>query len=507
MNQTHPVIVIGGGLAGLSAAVHLAEAGCQPLLLEAAPRLGGRVAGGETVTLEHGGQPWHFTAEHGIHGLWGQYHNLRALLARCAPEHLLVPAYREDWLHADGSRVRRAEAGSVVRRSIFPAPFHYLGLLARPSFLAMLTPADLIGLPRVVGSLYLALAYDPLGETTPLAGRTVAELFTAWPPRLRAFLTALMRSGLADQPDQVPLSGFLAFLRFYTLLRRDAWAFSYFPADSGTALIAPLAAAITAHGGTIRTNADVGQVKWEETGWRVQWAESTTAYSAAARHLIVALDAPAAQRLFSRSPTTAAHAAELHWPTGLATGVVRLWFDRAPAQGAESGICSGEFTIDNFFWLHQFQTDVADWHRVTGGSLVEAHIYGPPAVLELPDATLLARAISDIQRAYPELRGHLIHQTLQRNQASHTRFGAGSAANQLAVASPWPQLSCCGDWIAHPHPALFLERATVTGIAAAAEACATLDRPAPSIIPASPPEAPARALERALRRVRKRVRG
>jgi isorenieratene synthase len=499
-------LVVGGGLAGLTAALHLAEAGYTPLLLEAAPRLGGRVAGGATVSMSHAGQTWQFTAEHGIHGLWGQYRNLRAMLSRHAVAPDLVPARREDWLHAADDRVRRAEAGSAVRRSPIPAPFHYLGLLARPSFLAMLTPADLIGLPRVVGSLYLALAYDPLMEPTPLAGRTVAELFTAWPPRLRAFLTALMRSGLADHPEDVPLGGFLAFLRFYTLLRRDAWAFSYFPADSGTALIAPLAAAITTHGGTIRTTAHVEQLTRETDGWRVGWRAGDRSHQASARQVIVALDPPAAKQLFRNSPMPEPAAHTLDWPAGLATGVVRLWFSRAPASGAESGICSGAFTIDNFFWLQRFQADVAAWHAATDGSLVETHIYGPPDVLALPDAALLARAINDIQRAYPELRGALIHQTIQRNPPTHTRFGAGAGSNQLAVASPWPGVSCCGDWIAYPHPALFLERATVTGIAAAARAVSALGGEPPAILPALPPEAPARALERALRNVRKWVR-
>jgi isorenieratene synthase len=134
--------------------------------------------------------------------------------------------------------------------------------------------------------------------------------------------------------------------------------------------------------------------------------------------------------------------------------------------------------------------------------VVEAHIYGPPEVLAQPDAALIARAAADIQRAHPDLRGALIHQTIRRNPPSHTRFGAGSGPRHLAVASPWPGISCCGDWVAYPHPALFLERACVTGVAAAARALEALGLPAPTVIPATPPEPLARALEQALRRVR-----
>jgi isorenieratene synthase len=498
-----PVIIIGGGLAGLAAAHTLAERGLSPLLLEAAPRLGGRIAGAETVTVEHAGRSWAFPAEHGIHGVWGQYRNLRALLGRVGLLDSLVPAKREEWLHGEGGRVLRAEAGSAVRRGWLPAPFHYLALLVRPRFLAMLTPADLIGLPRVAGSLYLALAYDPLMEATPLGERTLVGLFERWPPRLRAFIAALMRSGLAAHPEDVPLAGFLAFLRFYTLLRRDAWAFAYLPDDADAALIAPLASAIEGGGGALRTSARVTALERAGEGWRVRWREGDADHEASARHLILAADAPAARALLTACPDTAAEGAQLAFPRGLETGIVRLWFARAPRSGAESGICSGELAVDNFFWLHQFQRGAAAWHAETGGAVVEAHIYGPPEVLALPDAALIARAAADMQRAYPELRGQLIHQSLRRNAPTHTRFGVGAGPQHLGVISPWPGLSCCGDWVRFAHPALFLERATVTGVAAANEALRALGREPAPILDALPPEAPARVLEGWMRGVRR----
>ncbi len=118
---------------------------------------------------------------------------------------------------------------------------------------------------------------------------------------------------------------------------------------------------------------------------------------------------------------------------------------------------------------------------------MEAHIYGPPEVLALPDTAVLALAVSDILQAYPELRGHLLHTTVQRNPATHTRFETGADARYPGVESPWPAIGMCGDWLRYPHPALFLERACITGIAAADRASQALGGAPCPIVPARPP--------------------
>ena len=59
MAETYDVVVIGGGVAGLTAALHLAERGLKPLLLEADERVGGRLSGKSPVTIGE----WTFPTE------------------------------------------------------------------------------------------------------------------------------------------------------------------------------------------------------------------------------------------------------------------------------------------------------------------------------------------------------------------------------------------------------------------------------------------------------------
>jgi isorenieratene synthase len=167
---------------------------------------------------------------------------------------------------------------------------------------------------------------------------------------------------------------------------------------------------------------------------------------------------------------------------------------------------SGDFIMDNFFWLHRIQDAYIRWHRATGGSAVEVHIYGPPMILEEPDAVLLARAIVDVQSAFPELKGRQIRQVLRRNEPTHTLFGLGPADRHLGIETPWPGLLCCGDWVRHPSPAFFMERACVTGIDAANAVLRSRDLSTWPLLDYAPPEPLVGFMERLMLRGRRAMR-
>jgi isorenieratene synthase len=181
----------------------------------------------------------------------------------------------------------------------------------------------------------------------------------------------------------------------------------------------------------------------------------------------MAVDAPAAKQLLINSEPTAEIANRLWFPLGVPTAVIRFWFKTQSKPIAEAGIFSGDFVMDNFFWLHRLHPAYQAWSQAGGGSAIEMHIYGPPELLAQPDATLLAQVLIDTYRAFPELRGQLLHSALLHNEATHTLFSVGDPAEHLAIETPWPGLYACGDWVYHPAPALYLERATTTGIGAA----------------------------------------
>ena len=467
------VIVIGAGVAGLTAALHLAERGLRPVVLEADPRYpGGRLSAKDPVELDDAaGRRWVFPGEHGVHGIWSGYMNLQAMLVRHRIRPMLVPAQEEDWFYRRGASIKKAAIGSAIRESWVPAPFHYLNLFLRPSFLASIGPGDWLSLFGVWAGLVFALGIDPLREDQPLEGMTMHDIVGRWSPAVRSLFIGLARNGFAGQPDEIPLSGFLAFLRFYTVLRRDSWAFSYLPGDGGSKVIDPLVERLEALGGRVLLGARVKALETDplpppasDHSWRVILQDGRELSS---RQVVLAVDANAARALLESSPATAQAAKDLYFPRGSTTGVARIWFDGKPAVTSEGGIFCGDFVYDNFFWLDRIYEPFVRWSKATGGSAIEIHLYGPPAIFDEPDAALLARAINEVQAVFPELRGKRRYASFQRNTTAHTLFGLGPAHRHLGIQTPWPGLLCCGDWVRLREPALFLERACVTGIAAA----------------------------------------
>jgi predicted NAD/FAD-dependent oxidoreductase len=121
------VAVIGGGLAGITAAIALAEAGAAVTLLEARPRLGGA-----TCSFTRDG----LVVDTGQHVFLGCCTAYRGLLDRLGMTAHAPLQHRFDVTvlgPGPGGRVRRGQ----LRRTALPGPLHLLPALARYPFLSL----------------------------------------------------------------------------------------------------------------------------------------------------------------------------------------------------------------------------------------------------------------------------------------------------------------------------------------------------------------------------------
>jgi isorenieratene synthase len=233
--------------------------------------------------------------------------------------------------------------------------------------------------------------------------------------------------------------------------------------------------------------------------WIAHWERDGLPDSDSAPFIVLASDSPAAESVIKNSFPSE----KFFFPHGLGHAVLRLWFDIKPQKIPEAGMFSGDFVMHNFFWLDQIYDEYKEWNQETGGSCIEVHVYGPRVTLAQPDALLITNVITDIYRAYPELKGHLIQSSLQRNTDSHTLPALGTRGTHLGIETPWENLFCAGDWVRHEVPAFFLERACVTGLEAANQILRSKNMEPCDVKHYPPPEPMAAWIEHLMMRGRK----
>lgn len=146
------VVVIGGGLAGIAAALDCAQAGANVTLLEARGRLGGAAYSYERDGL---------TVDNGQHVFLRCCVQYQELLERIGASHLVrIQSRLEVPVIAPGARRSR------LKRNALPAPLHLAGSLLRYPFVG---PRELLSLAWAMRSLSALDVDDPANDERPFA--------------------------------------------------------------------------------------------------------------------------------------------------------------------------------------------------------------------------------------------------------------------------------------------------------------------------------------------------
>jgi squalene-associated FAD-dependent desaturase len=179
------VIVIGGGLAGLAAAVALAEAGWQVRLFEQRPFLGGRATSYVLPSGEHVDNCQHVTL--------GCCTNLEDFYRRVGSSNKIK--YFDELIFLD-PQGRRGE----MRAGVLPAPFHMTGSFAT---FAPLTFADKFSIARAMLAILRAKGHTKdLDESPAISMQTWLERRKQTKGAIERFWRVVLVSALDEELDR-----------------------------------------------------------------------------------------------------------------------------------------------------------------------------------------------------------------------------------------------------------------------------------------------------------------
>lgn len=451
--QAPHTAVVGGGIAGLAAAVLLAERGVRVTLYEKGDSLGGRLAGWP-VELADGSRA---TMSRGFHAFFRQYYNLRALLRRTDPGlHGLagLPDYP--------LRHRRGGEDSFARVPRTP-PLSALGFVARsPSFgwgdLVRMNPRAALPLLDVsVPGVYRTL--DDISAADFLA----AIRFPAAAQHL-AF-EVFSRSFFAD-PALLSAAELALMFHIYFLGSSEGLLFDVPREPFPQALWEPLGRHLARLGAEIRTGTAVdGVVPAGPRGYQVHAAGRTEPCDA----VVLATDIPGLQRIAAASPQLVGD----EWRAGIARLrtappflVSRLWLDR-PVRADRPGFLgtSGYGDLDNVSVLDRWEGEAHRWALRTGGSVLELHAY---AVDPGQDRTAVQRRLTgQLHGVYGETRGARVVDVRHAWRQDCPLFAVGGHRDRPTVRTPDPRLVLAGDMVRTGLPVALMERAATSGFLAA----------------------------------------
>lgn len=416
-----PAVVIGGGLAGIAAALRLADAGRDVVLLEARPRLGGAA-----FSFRRGAM----SIDNGQHVFLRCCDSYRWLLRRLGAEDQVVLQRRLDIpvLGPDGRSARLSRLPGV------PAPVHLSGALAR---YGLLSPSDRLRAVRGALALRRLDPADPrldartLGDFLRRHGQNTATIGALW--------AIIATATLNLSPDEASLA--LAAKVFRTGLLDHAGA-----ADVGYPNV-PLGELHAVAAGRALDAAGVEVL----LGHRVQSVEPGATVRAHGRsgartwHAdTVVLAVPPSAALASTpalAQTNAARAAAL----GSAPIVnVHVVYDRTVTELPFAAAV--ESPVQWFF-------DRTSTSGLGRGQYLAVTVSAADAIVDVPSQTLIRRFVAELARLLPAAgRAEVLDAFVTRERRATFRQAAGTAMLRPGCRSGVEGVWLAGSWTATGWP-------------------------------------------------------
>lgn len=256
MDESKPVIIVGGGWAGLAAAVKLSSQGIPVTLLESAKQFGGRArrsAFKPNVVLDKGIDSNHLAVDNGQHILIGAYRSTLSLLKTIGVSERKLFRRHALYMHM----LKQQEKPLRLKVGRLPAPIHLITGLLTATGLSRADKISALRFSRELARIHYQLKQDvsckDLFEAHQQSERLVSAI---WEP--------LCLAALNTQISEASAQLFLYTIRDSFSVNRSDSDYLFPRHDLGSVFPEPAIDYIERQGGHVRLAARVEQLHFQD---------------------------------------------------------------------------------------------------------------------------------------------------------------------------------------------------------------------------------------------------
>lgn len=446
LNGNKSVAVIGGGIAGISAASNLAERGFSVTLFEKENYLGGKVG---AWTFESKGETLHM--EHGFHAFFRQYYNLLDFMRRIGAYDNLIPIDDYVILFGDGQKQGFS--------NLDPTPGLNVLSLRKNGVFGLFTLLSPTSMP-----LINLLQYDR-EKTFRKFDQESFESYarrTLLPKKMRLVFNSFARAFFSE-PEKMSMAELIKGFHFYFLSNEDGLIYDVLNDDFQTSFLDYCEAHMQKHGVTIKKNTPVQAIKKSGTQFEVngQYFDYTVLCTDVKHLKQVVAASPALQQYgtFFKSIETVQQSDRY--------AVLRVWTNRFETQKLPFFVFTDRLkALDSITLYHRMEKTSAAWSEKNNGGIFELHSYALPSGLT-DDEQIKQVLMDELYHYLPELKGmQIVHEHFQHRH-DFPAFHKGLYATRPGIKTDVPGLFLAGDWVKQDNCTMLMEAAYTSGSMAA----------------------------------------
>jgi isorenieratene synthase len=442
------VAVIGGGLAGVSAAIFLAGRGFTVKVFEKEKYLGGKV-GSWMVRF---GDGFSTNVEHGFHAFFRQYYNLRNLLKR-------IDAYR-NLIPVDDYVIITRDYGNFAFKNISTVPilnilsmaktgiYSYTDALTNPGYRKM---TSLLRYDRdKTFAQFDAVSFKHFADAVKLS------------PKMRLMFTTFARAFFAE-PQYISMAELIKSFHSYFLSNDLGLLYDVLDNDFEETLWKPATEYVNKYRVRISLDAPVSSFRKEGNSFVINGERFDYA--------IIAADVKGTKNIIRNAdyfkhehPAFFNHLASLKQSQRYS--VLRVWIDKDIRPDVPFFIFTDALKIlDSVTAYHRMEKTSREWVRKNGGGIFEFHSYALPD--DFPEKEVRHQFLKECEEYFPEIKGCTIKYEHLQIKDDFTAFHTNLFNNRPGVKTGVDNLFLAGDWVKLDNPAMLMEAATTSALYAA----------------------------------------